>query len=221
MAKHKETTDAREILHRRYVKGDPDRKAALEVERVNADVARMIHDLRTDADLSQSELAELIGSTQSVISRLEDADYEGHSLSMLNRIAKALNQKLTVLMATNDPQIGTLRYVFRVVVQDLRRANGLTIEELAKQADIDREEVVAMERVEGYRPTPLTLHKLSTFYGIPDRRLAALAGAIREVPEDVHEQASRFAALSESFAKLTKEEKKALDGFVKFLKSET
>ena len=36
--------------------------------------------------------------TQSVISRLEDADYEGHSLTMLSRIASALNQKLTVAM---------------------------------------------------------------------------------------------------------------------------
>ena len=42
---------------------------------------------RTEAGLSQKELAEMIGTTQSVISRLEDADYEGHSLSMLSRIA--------------------------------------------------------------------------------------------------------------------------------------
>lgn len=221
MAKHKGTTNAREILHRRYVKDDSDRKAALEVERVNAEVARMIHDLRNDAELSQSALAELIGTTQSVISRLEDADYEGHSLSMLNRIAKSLNQKLTVLMAANDPEVGTLRFVFRVVVQDLRRDKGLAIEELATQAGIDHDEIVAMERIEGYRPSPLTLHKLSRFYGIPDRRFAALAGAVREVPKDVREHASRFAAQSESFARLTKEEKKVLDKFVKFLKSET
>jgi hypothetical protein len=35
-----------------------------------------------------------IGTQQSVISRLEDADYEGHSLSMLQSIAQALNQRL-------------------------------------------------------------------------------------------------------------------------------
>ena len=221
MEEHKKTTSAREILHRRYVNGDPERRASLEVERVNAEVARMIHDLRADAGLSQTELAELVGTTQSVISRLEDADYEGHSLSMLNRIAKALNQKLTVLIASNDPEMGTLRFVFRVVLEDLRRARGLSIDELSRQVDIERDELLAMERVEGYRPSPLTLHKLSKFYGIPDRRLAALAGAIQEVPEDVREHASRFAAQSESFAKLTKEERKVLDGFVKVLKAET
>jgi hypothetical protein len=41
----------------------------------------------------------MIGTTQSVISRLEDADYRGHSLRMLARIAAALNQRLTVSMA--------------------------------------------------------------------------------------------------------------------------
>lgn len=86
------------ILHRRYVKDDPIRESRLEAERVNAQVARMIYDQRTQAGLSQKELAELIGTTQSVISRLEDADYEGHSLPMLSRIASALDQKLTVVM---------------------------------------------------------------------------------------------------------------------------
>ena len=37
-----------------------------------------------------------MGTTQSVISRLEDADYEGHSLSMLQRIATALRMRLKV-----------------------------------------------------------------------------------------------------------------------------
>ena len=48
------------------------------------------------AGLTQAELAQLVGTTQSVISRLEDADYEGHSLSMLQRIADALHQRLEV-----------------------------------------------------------------------------------------------------------------------------
>ena len=39
-----------------------------------------------NAGLSQKELAALIGTTQSVISRLEDSDYGGRSLTMLERI---------------------------------------------------------------------------------------------------------------------------------------
>ncbi len=63
---------------------------------VNAHVAQLIYDARTEAGLSQKELAEMIGTTQSVISRLEDADYEGHSLSMLSRIARVLNREVKI-----------------------------------------------------------------------------------------------------------------------------
>jgi len=221
MSRKKETSDAVEILRRRYIKGDPDRKAALEVERVNAEVARTIYELRCDASISQKELADLIGTTQSVISRLEDADYEGHSLSMLNRIAKGLNQKLTVVMTAKDPEVGTLQYAFRAVLQDMRRAKGLTIGELAKQIGIDHNEIIAMERKDCYRPTPLTLEKLSRFYGVSHKKLATLAGAFGKSLPDIVESASRFAAQSESFVKLTKEERKALDEFMKVLKKET
>jgi transcriptional regulator with XRE-family HTH domain len=221
MNRKRETSNAVEILQRRYVKGDPERKAALEVERVNAEVARTIYDLRCDVGMSQKELADLIGTTQSVISRLEDADYEGHSLSMLNRIAKALNQRLAVVMTAKDPEVGTLQYAFREVLRDMRKAKGLTIDQLAKKTGIDHNELVAMERINGYRPTPLTLDKLSRFYGISHERLASLAGAFGKSPPDIVESASRFAAQSESFVKLTSQERKALDEFVKVLKSET
>ena len=107
-ADKEKSTDAVRILHGRYVKGDPERKASVDSERVNAEVARLIYDLRKGAGLSQQELAERVGTTQSVISRLEDADYDGHSLTMLTRIAEALNQKLTVVMTAKDPETGAL-----------------------------------------------------------------------------------------------------------------
>ena len=94
----RKASNAVRILHRRYVGEDAQRKASLERERVNAEVARTIYELREQAGLSQKELAERLDTTQSVISRLEDADYEGHSLSTLNRIAKALNQQVQVVM---------------------------------------------------------------------------------------------------------------------------
>ena len=103
----KRTTRAAEILRNRYVKDDPERRASVEAERVHAEVARLIHAMRTQAGLTQEQLANLVGTTQSVISRLEDADYDGHSLSMLNRIAEALNKKLTVGMTAKDPETGT------------------------------------------------------------------------------------------------------------------
>lgn len=217
MEQKKENKDAIQILHERYIT-DEKRKASLANARVNAEVARMIYELRFDAGLSQQALADLIDTTQSVISRLEDDDYEGHSLSMLNKISKALNRRLTVVMKASNPEAGTLRYAFQVTLENLRRAKGLTVEQLAKKTGIDHDEILAMERNDGYRPQPYTLHILSKFYDIPDERLAALAGAFREIPEDIKKSAARYAAQSESFAKLTKQERKALDDFVKALK---
>jgi transcriptional regulator with XRE-family HTH domain len=88
-----------EILHRRYIGENVERQDLLETERLNAEAARIIYDLRKESGLTQKELAKLVGTTQSVISRLEDADYEGHSLSMLIRIASALNRRLTIKLA--------------------------------------------------------------------------------------------------------------------------
>ncbi len=96
ITKRKPATDAVEILHRRYYAGRPDRQAALEAERIHADVARQIAKLRTKAGLTQQQVAKLIGTAPSVISRLEDADYEGHSLSMLRRIATALQARIQI-----------------------------------------------------------------------------------------------------------------------------
>ncbi len=90
------TTDAVEILDRRYFRDHPDRNGELEVERANAEVARKVFDLRSSAGLTQAQLARRVGTTASVISRLEDADYEGHSLSMLRRIAAALNRRVEI-----------------------------------------------------------------------------------------------------------------------------
>ncbi|HEX8317792.1 helix-turn-helix domain-containing protein [Longimicrobium sp.] len=93
---------ASDVLRRRYIKDDPRRAAAVQTERINAEIAQLIYDQRTAAGLTQKQLAALVGTRQSVISRLEDADYEGHSLGMLQRIDAALDQRLHVSMTPID-----------------------------------------------------------------------------------------------------------------------
>jgi|SRR5882724_1149911 len=89
------TNNAVELLNR--MAGDSrELKRLTEEARVNAAVAQLIYDARQKAGLSQAELAERIGSKQAVISRLEDADYDGHSLTMLQRIAAALGKHITI-----------------------------------------------------------------------------------------------------------------------------
>ena len=90
------TSDAVKIIHRRYFEGKPEKLALLEEERANAAVARKICELRQKAGFSQRELAKLVGTAASVICRLEDADYEGHSLAMLRRVAAALDKRVEI-----------------------------------------------------------------------------------------------------------------------------
>ena len=95
-SKRKSTTDAVEILHRRFFRGQPERQRVLDEARADDEVARKIYELRKKAGLTQAQLAKIIGTTASVISRLEDADYEGHSLAMLRRIAGALHKRVEI-----------------------------------------------------------------------------------------------------------------------------
>ena len=80
----------------RYIGHDAAKAASFEEELANAEIASRIHQLRTKAGLSQRQLAAKVGTTASVICRLEDADYTGHSLAMLRRIAAALNSRVEI-----------------------------------------------------------------------------------------------------------------------------
>jgi ribosome-binding protein aMBF1 (putative translation factor) len=93
--------------YERHIGDDPQQRAAFEEELANAEVARKIYDLRTQAGLSQRKLANLTGTTASVICQLESSDYHGHSLSMLRRIAAALNRRVEIRFPPIRPRART------------------------------------------------------------------------------------------------------------------
>ena len=81
-------------LYGELVGDDPKKQSDYEETLVNIKAAQLIYDMRTAAGVSQRELAKSVGTTASVICRLEDADYTGHTLHMLNRIASALGRQI-------------------------------------------------------------------------------------------------------------------------------
>jgi ribosome-binding protein aMBF1 (putative translation factor) len=83
-------------LYDRFIADDAEQVTSYEKALTNAEVATAIYKLRTDAGLSQRALAERVGTTASVICRLEDADYDGHSLSMLRRVAAAVGRRVEI-----------------------------------------------------------------------------------------------------------------------------
>ncbi len=92
MPRTKNFTDA----IRKKLQANADLADAVNRERFSANVGQEVYAMRVAAGLSQAELADRIGTHQSVIARLENADYDSHSLSMLNRIATALGKRVEV-----------------------------------------------------------------------------------------------------------------------------
>jgi DNA-binding XRE family transcriptional regulator len=76
-----------EIIEQRARKSATYRKTfARTLHRI--DLAMLVREMREDSGLTQTELARKVRTSQSVIARLEDAEYTGHSLAMLERIAE-------------------------------------------------------------------------------------------------------------------------------------
>jgi ribosome-binding protein aMBF1 (putative translation factor) len=91
--KHRKNSSDALALINKLAGRDQEMLDLVDQEEANLDIARKIFELRSKAGMSQSELAKRVGTTQSVISRLEDADNDGHSLLMLRRIAAALENR--------------------------------------------------------------------------------------------------------------------------------
>ncbi|MBC2662792.1 helix-turn-helix transcriptional regulator [Novosphingobium flavum] len=110
------------------------------------------------------------------------------------------------------------RVAFSSLVEYMRRKQGLSMEKLAEQAEIDIAEVVSIERDAHYRPEPRTVFQLARMFNLPNKALLQLSGNAIAQDNAVQEHALRFAARSGgSVQSLSREEKRALEEFVAFL----
>ncbi len=89
-------SEALQYTYDKFIGNDPEQVAAYEQDLICIEVAKRIYDLRAKAGLTQRELARKVGTTASGICRLEDADYGGHLLSMMKRIAEALDKRVEI-----------------------------------------------------------------------------------------------------------------------------
>ena len=85
------------------------------------DVALQIAALREKAGLSQKDLARLLKTSQQQISRLESPGYEGHSLSMLRRVAKALHAQVRLVFEPDDAHTAVGRVAEAPAVYQAKR----------------------------------------------------------------------------------------------------
>jgi transcriptional regulator with XRE-family HTH domain len=98
-----------------------------------------------------------------------------------------------------------------------RRKKGLHMDALAEKAKIDVGELLEIERNLYYTPEPRTVYQLAKTLGLPSDRMLELSGNLTVRDTSLGQEAVRFAARSESVEKLSKDEQRALEEFVKFL----
>jgi DNA-binding XRE family transcriptional regulator len=103
--KSRAISDGVEILNRRYVRNDNEMQKLVDEEFEKLKIGQQIYELRKEANLTQDELGDMIGTTGSVISRLESAEYDGHSLKVLERIAVALGKKVAISIVDKDEKL--------------------------------------------------------------------------------------------------------------------
>jgi len=110
------------------------------------DVAVQLASLRKASGLSQKELAKRVGTSQQQISRLESPSYEGHSLSMLRRVADVLGATVHVKIQgkkqQTPPVVAEARAIYRVKSKGVRKRSEL----LKFELDFLREEKVDIVR---------------------------------------------------------------------------
>jgi DNA-binding transcriptional regulator YiaG len=102
---------------------DPDFAKRFETAGEAWDVALQIAALREQAGLSQQQLAVILKTSQQQISRLESPGYEGHSLSMLRRVASALKARVRVVL---EPEAKSLRVAEDPAPYEAKRRAGKT-----------------------------------------------------------------------------------------------
>lgn len=102
MEEKKTSTDAFELIYRRYIKDDPARVASFHEELTRSEIARDIYDLRCQAGLTHEQLGDLVGVPASIIEDIEEADYEGDFLSMASKIGAVLHRRVKVRFVPVD-----------------------------------------------------------------------------------------------------------------------
>jgi transcriptional regulator with XRE-family HTH domain len=112
------------------------------------------------------------------------------------------------------------RIAFGKFVNLMRRRRGLSVEQLAEEADLEASEILVIEDDVHYVPEPRTVFRLAQTFHVSQQRLMQLAGLAVVNDAGLRQEAVRFAARSEPLQKLTPEESAALEAFVAVLSQE-
>ena len=96
----------------------------------------------------------------------------------------------------------------------MRRRRGMSLGQLAGDADVDMGDLVEIERNPHHSPELRTAYQLANYFEVSRSGLMQVAGLAAPKDARLFDEGVRFAARSESTAALTPEEGSALETFV-------
>lgn len=99
----------------------------------------------------------------------------------------------------------------------MRRQQGMSLEQLAVDADVDMADLVEAESDPYHRPELRTAYQLANYFKVPQAGLMQVAGLAAPKDARLFDEGVRFAARSEPTAELTPVETAALEAFVAVL----
>jgi hypothetical protein len=103
------------------------------------------------------------------------------------------------------------------LLRQLRRRDKLELSRLSAEVRVPEPELRALEEGNTSTLRPRTLHQLATFYRISAQALLALSPFAARRDSQLDDAAVQFATKSDDISKLTPEERKSLNEFVKYL----
>lgn len=107
---------------------------------------------------------------------------------------------------------------FGTLVRLERRNSKLSVADLAKELDIEEDELREIEHDPQYQARPRTILEIAKYFKLPPKTVMKLAGAAASNDERFTEKAMKFAAHSDDIGTLNEEEKQLLRSFVEFLR---
>ena len=149
------------------------------------------------------------------VERDEKADVSAGMLDLGRLQAEPPTARVESIQASAETE--SLHPAFGRLINLWRRKRGLRMDVLADRAQIDLTELIEIERNLHYTPEPRTVYQLAKTLELPSERMLELSGNLVVRDSSLGEEAIRFAARSESVEKLSKDEQRALEEFVKFL----
>ena len=131
------------------------------------------------------------------------------------------DEERTPRPALTDQETLALHEGLSALVQLLRRQAHLSEDDLADAARVDADEIRRIEFDPTYSPSPRTVYQLEEYFNLPERTLVLLSGAVSSRTPGFTDEVLRFAAHSKEIGRLSREEKKLLNKFVRFLTKES